>query len=244
MLDGHDGPLILSSYDGGRNNADPLTIERLERDKAWADLSCVILTPASDQCSTRCVASWMGMMKPPNNKTTHLWSIKGEVGEVYSKMVEGILAHPDLGKWKYILTLEHDQSVPPDGLVRLLRRMEDHPEYSAIGGLYFTKGYGGQPQIWGSPAVPTIDFRPQLPDPAGGLVECQGTGMGFTAFRIEMFRDSRLRRPWFKTPANREEGVWTQDLYFWSDARKFGYRCAVDCSVKVGHYDAETDIMW
>jgi hypothetical protein len=60
-----------------------------------------------------------------------------------------------------------------------------------------------------------------------------------------MFKDERLRKPWFKTLTGIEgQGVGTQDLYFWGDARKYGYRCAIDCSVKVGHYDQNTDITW
>jgi hypothetical protein len=55
-----------------------------------------------------------------------------------------------------------------------------------------------------------------------------------------MFKDERLRKPWFKTYNGTEGfGIGTQDLAFWGDARKYGYRCAVDCSVKVGHYDHE-----
>jgi hypothetical protein len=110
--------------------------------------------------------------------------------------------------------------------------------------LYFTKGYGGVAQIWGDPNVHPINFIPQKPDPTGGLKECNGTGMGFTLFRMDMFKDKKLRKPWFKTAQSREEGVATQDLWFWKDARQHGYRCAVDCSVRVGHYDANTDIMW
>jgi hypothetical protein len=34
------------------------------------------------------------------------------------------------------------------------------------------------------------------------------------------------------------------DLYFWGDARKHGYRCAVDTCVRVGHYDIAGDMMW
>jgi hypothetical protein len=33
------------------------------------------------------------------------------------------------------------------------------------------------------------------------------------------------------------KGIGTQDLAFWNDARKYGYRCAVDCGVLVGHFD-------
>jgi hypothetical protein len=90
-------------------------------------------------------------------------------------------------------------------------------------------------QIWGDVKDPVVNFRPQKPDPAGGLVECHGTGMGFNVWRLDMFKDERLRKPWFVTQT--ENGVSTQDLYFWSEARKYGYRCAIDCSVKVGHYD-------
>ena len=166
-----------------------------------------------------------------------------EVGEAFSNAIEEILKHPELSKWEYILTIEHDNIPPPDGLIRLLERMEMHKEFAAIGGLYFTKGIGGCCQIWGDPKDPILNFRPQPPDPNGGLVECCGTGMGFTLFRMKLFKDERLRKPWFKTTAGKE-GAGTQDLYAWSDFRKFGYRAAIDCSVKVGHYDPVEDITW
>jgi len=66
--------------------------------------------------------------------------------------------------------------------------------------------------------------------------------MGFNVWRIKMFRDERLKKPWFRTLNGKDgTGVGTQDLVFWQDARKYGYRCAVDCSVKVGHYDMKGD---
>lgn len=235
-------PIILSSYDPGQHNADlNATISRLDSEATWKDLSTILVTPAGGSVPTRIVASWLGMIKPPNNKSIHLFAVGTEVGEAYTRMIEGILAHSDLSQWKYLLCIEHDNSPPADGMLSLLKRMEAHPEFAAIGGLYFTKGHGGCAQIWGDPRDPIMNFRPQLPDPAGGLVECNGTGMGFTMFRLSMFRDERLRRPWFKTLTGSEgQGVGTQDLYFAADARKHGYRFAVDCSVRVGHYQAPT----
>jgi len=158
-----------------------------------------------------------------------------EVGQAFSSCIESILAHPDLSKYKYVLTLEHDNTPPPDGIVKILQCIDAHPEYAAIGGLYYTKGAGGCAQIWGDPKDPVTNFRPQVPN--GVLMESVGTGMGFTVFRLDMFKDERLRRPWFVTQT--ENGVATQDLYFWSDARKHGYRCAIDCTIKVGHYDLD-----
>jgi hypothetical protein len=165
-----------------------------------------------------------------------------EVGEAYTQTVEAILGNAELSTWEYLLTIEHDNIPPVDGVVKLIKRMEQHPEFACIGGLYWTKGEGGVPQIWGDPRDPSINFRPQ-PPVAGRLVECCGTGMGFNLWRISMFKDPKLRRPWFKTIAG-AEGVGTQDLYFWGDARKHGYRCAVDCDVLVGHYDVNSDIIW
>ena len=242
-------PQIISSYDGGRHNADlSQTVSRLQTEGSYKDLSCVMIVPCFGSIPTKAVASWMNLYAPPNAKFVRLFAVGMEVGSAFSTAIESILAHPDLKNYRYVLTLEHDNLPPPDGIVKLLARMEEHPEYACIGGLYFTQGPGGCAQIWGDPKDPVLNFRPQLPDPVGGLVECCGTGMGFNMWRLDMFRDEKLRRPWFKTQT--EQGVSTQDLYFWGDARKHGYRCAIDCSVKVGHYDLDgkrggiADFVW
>ena len=187
------------------------------------------------------------MAFPPNNGVVRILALGMEVGDAYSSAIENVLAHPDLSQWEYILTIEHDNAPPPDGVIKLVEQMEAHPEFSCIGGLYFTKGAGGCAQIWGDPKDMPLNFRPQVPDPNGGLVECCGTGMGFNLWRMSMFKDEKLRRPWFATQV--KNGVSTQDLYFWADARKHGYRCAIDCSIKVGHYDlkgdfGQPDMMW
>ena len=165
-----------------------------------------------------------------------------EVGSAYSEAIEGVINHPELSKWEYILTLEHDNMPPPDGILKLIKRMEENPKLSCIGGLYYTKGENGVAQIWGDPNDPVLNFRPQVPK-FGQLVECCGTGMGFNLWRISMFKDQNIQRPLFKTVSD-STGIGTQDLYFWTNARKLGYRCAVDCSVLVGHYDATNDITW
>lgn len=237
-------PQIISSYTEGRHLSDfSLTLERLGKDKAYKDLSCIILIPALGTVPTKAVASWWNLIFPPNQKVTKIFAVGMEVGEAYTDTIKMLLQHPELSKWKYLITIEHDNIPPPDGVLKLLRRMEDHPEYAAISGLYFTKGEGGQPQIWGNPKEFPMNFKPQPPVP-GELVECNGIGMGFSSWRMEIFKDEKLQQPWFKTASSTQEGVATQDLYFWTHARKHGYRCAVDCSVLVGHYSLDEDIVW
>lgn len=237
-------PQIISSYDGGQHNADlNQTVSRLTKECAYKDLSCIQIVPAFGSIPTKVVASWLNMYTPPNQKFVRLFAVGMEVGEAYSACIENILAHPDLSKFKYILTMEHDNVPPPDGIVRLLQEMDKHPEYAGIGGLYFTKFHGGVAQIWGDPKDPVLNFRPQIPIP-NTLQECCGTGMGFNAFRLDMFKDPALRKPWFKTTASQTEGVMTQDLHFASDARKHGYRFAIRTDIRVGHFDLASDIVW
>lgn len=240
--------IVVPEY--GKHNEDlEKTAVRLKDGSSWKKLDTVMMFPSGPTIPAKIVNSWMNLYAPPNNgfvRMPTVGAINLEVGEAFSQSIEWILAHPQLSQFKYLLTIEHDNAPPPDGLVKLLAQMEAHPEYDCIGGLYFTKGEGGVAQIWGDPRDAVNNFRPQIPR-ANELVECCGTGMGFNLWRLDMFKDADLRRPWFKTQT--EGGVSTQDLYFWSDARKHGYRCAVDCSVQVGHYDlagvyGPADTMW
>jgi hypothetical protein len=235
--------------EAGKHNSDlAKSTQRIIQGGSWKKQRTVMLIPAGPTIPTKVYLSHCALIFPPNQGAHRMAALGMEVGEAFSNAIEQILAHPDLSQWEYLLTIEHDNCPPSDGLVRLIKRMEDHPEFSCIGGLYWTKGEGGQPQIWGDVKDPVVNYRPQPPDPNGGLVECYGTGMGFNLWRLSMFKDQKLRKPWFKTIAG-SEGVGTQDLYFWGDARKHGYRCAIDCGVKVGHYDLEgkfgpSDTMW
>lgn len=230
--------LVIQDF-GGAHNTDPAaTRARLMRGASWKRQRIVVIIPSSDLIPAKVALSHWNLAFPPNNGVVRILAQGMEVGDAYSSAIEGVLAHPDLSQWEFILTIEHDNMPPGDGVVKLIERMEEHHEFACIGGLYFTKGPGGCAQIWGDPKDPVLNFRPQLPDPAGGLVECCGTGMGFNLWRISMFRDTKLRRPWFKTLNGKDgAGVGTQDLVFWADARKHGYRCCIDCSVRVGHYD-------
>ena len=237
-------PEIIIGVDPGRHNQDmEATLQRLERDGAYKDMSTILIIPCIGSVPVKVVSSWWNMYFPPNQKVIKMYPIGMEVGAAYSECIEQILAHPDLKNYKYIMTLESDNVPQPDAAVRLLQQMDAHPEYACIGGLYYTKGEGGQPQIWGDISDPVLNFRP-VPPRAGELVECNGTGMGCNIFRLDMFKDERLRKPWFKTTASQAEGCFTQDLYAWSDFKKNGYRAAIDCNVLVGHWDDVNQIMW
>lgn len=230
--------LIIQDTAGLQNASIADGAARIIQDGSWKNQRVIVIIPAGKTIPSKVALSHWNLGFPPNNGVVRILAQGMEVGRAYSEAIESVLQHPQLKDWEYILTLEHDNMPPPDGVVKLIKRMELHPEFACIGGLYWTKGEGGVPQIWGNPKDTLVNFRPQPPDPAGGLVECCGTGMGFNLFRLSMFKDERIAKPWFQTKSG-AEGFGTQDLVFWSEARKWGYRCAVDCSVPVGHYDMD-----
>jgi len=236
-------PQIIIENLQGYHNANPETRDRILRGNTYKDLSTICVVPTRGVIPAKVVQSWMNLIPVMNQKFTRMFVIGMEVGEAYNSAIETIFANPELSKWKYILTLEEDNMPPPDGMVKLYENIE---KYAVIGGLYWTKGEGGQPMIYGDPSDPEMNFRPQ--PPREDVQECNGLGMGFTLFRAEIFKDERLSRPWFKTyqewsPQNGAK-VYTQDLYFFENIRKLGYQVACDTRVKVGHYDVNSDVVW
>lgn len=239
-------PQIVFPSNSGYHNEDmDRSRERLLAAKSYKDLSTIIICPTRGQVSAKVVQSWMGLIRPMNQKVIGpLFAIGMEVGEAYNSMIEMILANPDLSTWKYVLTIEEDNMPPPDGLLKLYENMD---KYDVIGGLYWTKGEGGQPMIYGNPGEKPTNFIPQIPL-SETIQEANGLGMGFNLFKLDMFKDSKLQKPWFRTVQEFIPGVgaraYTQDLYFYENAGKLGYKFACDTRVKVGHYDVNMDVVW
>jgi hypothetical protein len=214
------------------------SIQRLVRGQTYKDLSTVWITPTRGNIKPKVVSSWMGLQRPMNQPFFGpLFIENDEVGTAFQKAFEMVVDHPELGKWKYILTVEEDNLPPSDGVLKLY---ESIGEYSAVGGLYWTKGEGGQPMIYGNPGVLPRNFVPQVPTPET-VQHCNGLGMGFTLFRIDMFK--KMPRPWFRTVQEPGKAM-TQDLFFYNNAASYGHKFACDTRVKVGHLDVNTGQVW
>lgn len=238
--------IVVPNYEGF-HNTNPDTPVRLSKSKSYQDLSTICIVPCHGGIPPKIVQSWRGMMTPMNQKFIMIMVENMEVGAAYSETIEMIINNPELSKWKYILTLEHDNAPPPDGLLKLYENMD---KYDGIGGLYFTKGAGGQPMCYGRPG--SMNFIPFNPDPET-VTPCNGIAMGFSLFKVDIFKNPALPKPFFETkqsydPVNGAQ-AYTQDLKFCENAGKLGYRFAVDSRVRVGHYDYTgaagiPDFMW
>jgi hypothetical protein len=65
---------------------------------------------------------------------------------------------------------------------------------------------------------------------------------------MDVFRDEKIPKPWFRTiqewDPQKGAAAGTQDLYFFANARRQGYRVACDTRIKVGHIDVESGMVW
>lgn len=239
-------PAIVIDNCEGRHNASDYE-DRLKAARLYQDCSTVCVIPTRGVIPAKVVQNWLCMMTPMNQRFTRMFMIGLEVGEAYAQAVDIILSNPELSKWKYMLTLEEDNMVPPDGLLKLIESIKD---YDAVGGLYWTKGEGGQPMCYGNPFAVPFNFIPQIPQP-DTITECNGLGMGFTLFKLASLKKLKESNPGaklFETKQVYEPGkgvqAYTQDLAHFEMGRKAGLRYACDARVKVGHYDMENDIIW
>ena len=211
------------------------------------------------------VEAYKRLVRPMNVPFLEMMPSGYEVGDAYNKAIEMILATPALNSFKFILTVEYDNIVPfipntQGPLMMLYETMERG--FDVVGGLYWTKGIPSMPLVYGDPkegrkesaGMFKVIFPSKKPKPKawkpgqivsgefhdGDIVDCNGSGMGFTLFKLDMFKDKRLKKPWFETRSDHGKNgprQYTQDLSFAEKARYLEYRWAIDTRVKVGHLD-------
>src|SRR5438874_373443 len=104
--------------DAGFHNGDlGRSSARIIRGASWKKQRIVVILPASDLIPAKVALSHWSLIFPPNQAVVRLLALGMEVGDAYSNVIEQVLAHPELSKWEYILTLEHDNIPPQDGVL-------------------------------------------------------------------------------------------------------------------------------
>ena len=225
--------IIVENWEGQHNT--PARYEKYREMGLYRNLATVWFTPSRGTIPAKVVANWMALTGGFNQPLVKMFGIGQEVAAAYNNALIQILSNPAVSKFQYLLTVEEDNTPPQNGLLLLYESIQ---EYDWVSGLYWLKGPDGPPQIWGDPKNPT-NYSPQAPIP-DTIQRCNGTGMGFALWRLDMFKDPRFTfGEWFKTG----DGM-TQDLYFAKKAGELGFKCAVDTRCKVGHLDYDSDVIW
>lgn len=220
----------------------------LHEGSSYRDCSTVVILPTRDKFIHYEVwQRWSQLIAPMNQKRAMLVAHGDEVGIAYTRMIQMVLQHPEMSKWKYVMTVESDNLIPPDAQLRLIETLEKY-RFDGVSGIYFTKGEINRPMAYGDAKkfretgileFGPLDIREALAQ--GQVVEVNGIANGCSLYRMDLFRE--LPQPWFVTVSDvTPVGVvgFTQDLYFCKAAKAAGKRFGVDMRVAVGHMDLAT----
>lgn len=249
--------LAKESPDEGVHNANLRALfEHYIKGDSYKDRSTIMVVPAVSNplcrdedglpiipVPPRVVQSWLSLQTPANQKFTRIMIENAEVSDAYNQAVSLILNDEGLCDWQYLLTVETDNIPPPGGLLQLIQDIEA-TDLDAVQGLYWSKGHSGSPHCWGKAGEIPRSYRPWVPPP-DSISEVNAVSMGFTLFKLKMFRE--IKPPWFQTVQEWVPGIGerqqTQDMNFANRAASFGYRFGCSTNVRVGHVDSN-GIVW
>jgi len=239
----------------GRSNVRLIqAAQGIENKKQYKNQATVIVIPTLKMIPVPVVAAWFSLLHPSMQRMSGPNFFDGfEVAEAYNRAIDVILEQKPLASFQFVLTMEHDNIPPRDGLLRLLESIDggvDGNVYDCVGGLYWNRPQTAaevSPLIFGNPEETPRTFFVQVPK-EDAIQPCNGMGMGFTLFRLKMFREGKIAKPYFESIQElTEDGnliTQSQDIAFFSKACDAGYKMAVDTRVRVGHMDPESGKVW
>ncbi len=182
--------------------------------------------------------SWASAMRhlggPLGANTVELSPVVGKpIAEARNELMEAAIQN----NCDYILFVGDDVLLPPGALNELLQRTWDNADVHLVTGMYWTKTWPTQPYIWrGIQRGPYLDWK------HGEFFELDYAGCDCLLIRLtpEM---KALGPDWFSTEWTWEGGkegpalLATEDFYFYTKARKAGFKLWCDSNVQCIHED-------
>jgi len=184
-----------------------------------------------DQVYRSFFVSWTRMIKPVDYELILPQISPAHFADNHAAIRNG-MAKAALDKGcTHIMMMDTDQVYPPDTLVKLLNHDlpvvcgKVHRRYPPFDPLLYQKTrhkykFTDTPdEVWKK----------------GGLVEVKATGAACLLVKDEVFKS--MKYPWFRIlpPNSRRDFTVGEDVYFWVQVRKAGYKIFVDTSIEIGH---------
>lgn len=236
-------PLTVSDFKGRHNQDLSISANRLNIANSANNLSTVCIIPTSGLIPTKVVERWLILSSQMNQKLVRIPTITSDKYQAYNGAIEQILATPTLNEYKYLFTMEENYIPPLDGLTKLFEGIKD---FDVVSGLIYTKGEESKAMIYGHPGQIPSTYLPVPPMVTDGLQTCLGLPTGFTLYKMDIFKDPKVPKPWFRTNLPYEVGKQRSphdDQYFFENIHKLGYKVAVDTRIKIAHLDTN-DVIW
>ena len=133
------------------------------------------------------------------------------------------------GEYDYVLMVDSDVIIPKDTLTLLL---EGEPDI--ITGIIPKKNTKvGEAELFKLGQKNFVDRFLYSELPENERIEVKGGGFGCALVKCSVFKS--MKYPWFKYVSYDSGSFLSEDLYFFNEARKAGYKILADTRVKCGH---------
>lgn len=187
----------------------------------------LIAVPTFENIKPQCFKSIYGLTNPKNFNLFFDY-VKGyDCARARNEIAKLAIKHD----FDYVMMVDSDVSVPKDALVKLLECETD----IALGWYYkkrttadetvifdFGKDFNNKNMIYGK----------TLSD-INNLIEVKGGGLGISLVNVNVFR--KMAFPYFKYVIYDNDTILSEDLYFCSEARKYGIDIKCNPNVKGKH---------
>ncbi len=188
----------------------------------YSKINLVLGIPSMGSCDWR-FASCLRTLDLPFN-TNMVWVVRTMIDSARNMLVENALKIPDA---THLLMIDDDHVFSPD----LVKRMLDH-NVDVIGALAFKRNDDFQPCCYRKGE--DNHHYPMLPSV---FQEVDVIGTGAMLFKLDIFKDNKLKFPWFETGYDKETppNHWSVDFNFCIKAKEAGYKIWCDPTIEIGH---------
>lgn len=188
------------------------------------------------------IDSLANLQMPLGSSLGRVWTEDETIAEARNALCEQALA----ANVEYLFFLGDDVIPPANTLLTLLDKIgraypvegDRQARASMLTGVYWTKTYPAEPYLWNG--LLEGSYRDWT---AGELFPIDLAGCD--CLLIETALLCELPRPWFSTdwvwePGQQPSSIATEDFYFYTKARRHGFRLFADTSIQCWHEDRAT----
>lgn len=202
-----------------------------------------IPTTAAARMSPLWIDAMAGLQMPLGSSFGRNWTVDQPIAQARQSLAEAAVA----GGADYLVFLGDDVLPPSNMIMMMLDKIgREFPvgdgrmaRASMITGVYWTKGYPSEPYLWNLPLM-------------SGSYQAWQVGeffpidlAGCDCLMVETAMLKALPRPWFSTewvcePGQSVSPIATEDFYFYTLARRHGFRLFADTGIQCWHEDRGT----
>jgi|ERR1035437_7799957 predicted SAM-dependent methyltransferase len=192
-----------------------------------------IPTTSKSKRSPEWIDSLYGLQLPLGSGSARIWTYDISIAEARNSLVQQAFQYNP----NYIVFIGDDVLFPPNAVMSMLDKIGktyNGIKCDMVTGVYWTKSFPSEPYLWQMGMEgPFKDWK------AGDFFSIDMAGCDCLVVDINVFKE--IPFPWFsldwKWDKKDQLNLSTEDFYFYTKARKHGFRLWADTSIQCYHED-------